>query len=82
MENQKVHFTLSESAIAVINQRAPSPNKRGEWISNAILDYDKILTGVTSGDDDKGLLEQVVTRLGHIEKQLSALLSKSSLANG
>ena len=82
MENQKVHFTLSESAIAIINQRAPSPNKRGEWISSAILDYDKILTGVTSGDDDKGLLEQVVTRLGHIEKQLSALLSKSSLANG
>jgi len=79
MSNQKVHFTLSAEALAIIAARAPSPNKRGEWISRCVLDYDRILSGVdTDGDGgDVGLLEQVNCRLARIEKQLAAVISKS-----
>lgn len=38
----KVHFTLSKEALDVIQRRAPSPNKRGDWLSRAILEYDAI----------------------------------------
>jgi len=77
MGNQKVHFTLSAEALAIIATRAPSPNKRGEWISRCVLDYDRILSGVDTGDGgDVGLLEQVNSRLARIEKQLAALLAE------
>lgn len=76
MDRTKVFFTLTDEAIEVINRRAPSPHKRGDWLSGAILDYDRIVTGATTGDSDKGLLEQVVIRLSHIEKQLAAIITK------
>ena len=79
MSTQKVHFTLSEDALAIIAQRAPSPNKRGEWISQAIVDYDRILSGIDPIDTslDTGLLEQIVNRLARMEKQTLVLLAKN-----
>jgi len=78
MSNQKSHFYLTDEALAIIAKRAPSTNKRGEWISQAIVDYDKILSGIdANGDGDTGLLEQVVLRLARLEKQMVALLAKS-----
>jgi hypothetical protein len=78
MSNQKIHFTLSDEALAIIAKRAPSTNKRGEWLSQAVIDYDKVLSGIdTDGDGTTGLLEQVVIRLARIEKQMVALLAKN-----
>lgn len=78
MTTQKVHFTLSDEALAIIAKRAPSTNKRGEWISQAIVDYDKILGGAESeAAGDTGLLEQIVIRMARLEKQMLALLSKN-----
>jgi aspartyl aminopeptidase len=77
MGSQKIHFTLSDEALAIIARRAPSPHKRGAWISKAVIDYDHILAGVASEDGaDGGLLEEVVNRLARIEKQMVALLAK------
>jgi len=78
MGNQKVHFTLSDEAIAIINRRAPSENKRGQWISQALVDYDAILTGVPHNDEDQGVLEQVVNRLDRLEKSVGLLVSNAS----
>jgi len=78
MSTQKVHFTLSDDALAIIAQRAPSTNKRGEWISQAIVDYDRILSGIDPNDTgDAGLLEQIVNRLARMEKQMLVLLAKN-----
>ena len=73
---QKVFFTLSEEAIEIINQRAPSVNKRGEWISKAITDYDYILSHTVTYENGVGLLEQVADRLAIIEKQIALVLAK------
>ena len=78
MSNQKVHFTLSAEALAIIAKRAPSTNKRGEWISQAIVDYDHVLAGVAAeADGDTGLLEQIALRMTRLEKQMVALLAKN-----
>jgi len=39
----KTHFTLSDEALKIVNRRATSPNKRGDWLSAAIVAYDAIL---------------------------------------
>ncbi len=78
MPNSKSHFYLSDEALAIIAKRAPSTNKRGEWLSQAIVDYDKILSGVEGeAAGDTGLLEQIVIRMARLEKQMLALLSKN-----
>ena len=40
---KQAHFYLSDEALAVIQRRAKSPNKRGDWLSQAIIEYDAIL---------------------------------------
>ena len=40
---KKVYFSLSNEALAVVDRRAKSPNKRGDWLSAIILEYDAIL---------------------------------------
>jgi len=75
---QKVHYTLSGEALAIIDRRAPSQNKRGEWISNALADYDRILSGVDTGTGESGLLERIDNRLARIEKQLAAMLTSKA----
>lgn len=74
MSTTKVHFTLADEAIAIINRRAPSENKRGQWISQAIIDYDAILSGAAHNDHDAGVLEQIVNRLDRLEKMVAALV--------
>ena len=54
----KTHFTLSDEALKIVNRRAISPNKRGDWLSAAIVAYDAILAdGVPSST--KELIESL-----------------------
>lgn len=76
MGSQKVHFTLTDEAIAIINRRAPSENKRGQWISQALTDYDAILSSTPHNDHDQGVLEQIVNRLDRLEKAIGLLVGK------
>jgi hypothetical protein len=71
--SQKVHFTLSDEALAIIEERAPSTNKRGEWLSSVVVDYDKILEGIAPAVEG-GALETLGARLGQLEKMIAALL--------
>ena len=73
MPSRKVHFTLSSEALAIIDDRAESPNKRGAWISQAIVDYDGILRGMVD-NTPAGVMEKIATRLGRIEQITTAVL--------
>jgi predicted RNase H-like nuclease len=68
-----VHWTLDDEAIAIVERMIPSPNKRGEWVSCAIIDYASIMEGV-SPVKEAGALEALNQRLGQLEKQIAALL--------
>lgn len=71
----KVQFVISDEALTVINSHA-TERKRGEWLSTAVIEYDRIVGGtVGKHDEDAGLLERIDTRLARIEKQLGLLLT-------
>lgn len=73
---KKVQLVLTDEALAVIDAHAPGERKRGEWVSDALIDYDRIMSGVgeLNGNDD-GLLERIDGRLARIEKQLAAIIA-------
>lgn len=73
-DKQKIHFSLTAEALDVVARRAPSAGKRGEWISAALVDYDRILAGVPENEPQLGTLETMADRLGMIEKQLSLVV--------
>ena len=75
MSSQKVHFTLSDEALEIIGKRADGPNKRGEWLSMAVVDYDRILAGIAP-QSSGGALESLNDRLAQLEKQIAALLAR------
>lgn len=82
MGSQKVHFTLSDEALAIIEKRAPSTNKRGEWLSMAVVDYDRILNGVMPVTEG-GALETFSARMEQLEKMIAALLGEvAKVKNG
>lgn len=72
----KVQFAISEEALAVIN-RSESERKRGAWLSTAVIEYDRLMTGAEPVIDDTGVLERIESRLVHIERQLSTLVQKT-----
>ncbi|MCB0079295.1 MAG: hypothetical protein KDE47_00110 [Caldilineaceae bacterium] len=78
MGSTKVHYTLTDEAIAIIDRMAESPNKRGEWVSNAIVDYAAIVEGMAPSTD-AGALEALNERMGQLEKQIAALLREIRL---
>ena len=77
MANIRTVLYLSPEAVAVIEANAPSPNKKGEWTSNTIVDYARVMSGTSPlGNDDDGILERIDSRLARIEKQMGLLLAK------
>ena len=72
----KVQFVISDDAMEVINSAA-SERKRGDWISKAVLEYSRIVTGLPAQSDDNGLLERVDSRLANVERQLAVLIQKA-----
>ena len=72
----KVQYVISDDAMEVINSAA-SERKRGDWISKAVLEYSRIVTGLPAQSDDNGLLERVDSRLANVERQLAVLIQKA-----
>lgn len=73
----KLQLTISDEAMEVINANA-TERKRGEWLSNAVVEYDRLMTGKPSvEDDDTGLLERIDARLAHVERQLAVIIQKA-----
>jgi hypothetical protein len=74
----KVQFVISDEAMEVINSNA-TERKRGEWLSNAVVEYGRLVTGVAGETgEDIGLLEQINSRLVRIEKQIGLLVADRS----
>ena len=75
MANVRSILNLTPEAVAAIEEHAPSPNKKGEWTSSVIVDYTRVMSGVSPlGNDDDGILERIDSRLARIEKQMGLLL--------
>lgn len=72
----KVQFVISDEAMNVINAAA-TERKRGEWLSDVVVQYSRIVTGEPAPDDD-GLLERIDSRLARIEKQVGLLIVERS----
>lgn len=71
---KKVQLTLTDEALSVIDANA-TERKRGEFVSNILVDYARITGGISSlGNDEDGLLERIDSRLARIEKQVGMLL--------
>lgn len=72
----KVQFVLSDEALEVIN-RSATERKRGEWISQAVLEYSRIMGAIPGDTDaDTGLLERIDNRLANVERQLAFVINQ------
>lgn len=71
----KVQFVISDEALEVINSNA-TERKRGEWLSQAVIEYDRLMTGKPPVVAEEGLLERIDGRLEHVERQLAVLIRK------
>lgn len=71
----KVQFVISDEAMEVINNAA-TERKRGDWISKAVVEYSRIVTGLPAQSDDDGLLERIDSRLANVERQLAVIISQ------
>ena len=77
-DTRKVQFVLAKEALAIVDAKAEGERKKGEWISKAIIDYNRIMSGVgeLSSNNDAGLLERIDGRLARIERQLAAIIAE------
>ncbi len=76
-EAKKIQIVLSKDAIDVIDTHSPSERKKGEWVSTALIDYARIMSGVGDmGSESDGLLERIDNRLARIEKQLAVIIAE------
>jgi hypothetical protein len=74
----KVQFTISDEALSVINDSA-TERKRGEWLSNAVIEYSRLVTSFAGEHSEEvGLLERIDSRLERIEKQVGLLIADRS----
>lgn len=74
MANVRTILNLTPEAVEVIEKHAPSINKRGQWASQAVIEYARIMAGIgETGADEDGLLERIDNRLARLEKQIAAM---------
>lgn len=73
-ERQKKHILLSNEALAVVERRKTTGTV-GEWISQALIDYDAIIGGVPT-TDDCGVLEGINSRLRNLELMVAELIKR------
>jgi len=71
---QKLQLYLSDDAAEII-RKSTTERKRGEWLSNVVVEYSRIVTGSPAPSDD-GLLERIDGRLANVERQLAVLIQK------
>ncbi len=77
MVREKVTLALTDEALQILDTNA-TERKRGEFVSNVLVDYSRIMSGTSAlGDEDKGLLERMDNRLARIEKQLAAMIANA-----
>ena len=71
---QKLQLYLSEDAAEIIRQ-STTERKRGEWLSQVVVEYNRLVTGMpVSTDAESGVLERIDSRLSNLEKQVALLI--------
>lgn len=74
---QKLQLYLSDDAAEIIRQ-STTERKRGEWLSNVVVEYTRIVSGMPApADDTDGVLERIDTRLSNLEKQVALLINNT-----
>ena len=74
---QKLQLYLSDDAAEIIRQ-STTERKRGEWLSNVVVEYNRLVTGMpVQADDTAGVLERIDSRLSNLEKQVALLVSNT-----
>ena len=68
--SQKVAFVLSDEALDIIRGSA-TQRKQGEFVSRAVVEYNRIKEEAGQEPTDVGVLEAIVTRLDRIEKAVT-----------
>lgn len=71
----RTFLALSDDALKVIAANA-TERKRGEFVSNVLVDYARLTSGVSALGDDDGILERIDSRLARLEKQMAILMSR------
>lgn len=66
MDRKKVMLSLSTEAIAVIAKNAPSHKKKGEWVTQLVMDY------AQSEERQTDVLERIEQRLDKLEQLFSS----------
>lgn len=74
MANNRTILHLSDEALAAIDRNAPSPNKRGQWASLAICEYERLVRG---SEQKVGTLEAIDHKLDRIEITINAIQHES-----
>jgi hypothetical protein len=73
----RVQFIMTDEAIEIINNAA-TERKRGDWLSSAVVEYNRIVTGLpAAAAQDDGLLERIDARLANVERQLAVIIQKA-----
>lgn len=71
----RVQLLISDEAAAIIAKRSPNERRRGEWVSQALVDYEAILTG--AGEVEScGTLEAIEERLRLLSLTVADLARK------
>lgn len=74
---QKLQLYLSEDAAEIIRQNT-TERKRGEWLSNVVVEYQRITSGLPAEvDATAGVLERIDGRLSNLERQVGLLVSNA-----
>lgn len=74
---QKLQLYLSDDAAEIIRQ-STAERKRGEWLSNVVVEYSRLVTGMpVQADDTDGVLERIDTRLSNLERQVALLINNT-----
>lgn len=74
---QKLQLYLSDDAAEIIRQ-STTERKRGEWLSNVVVEYTRLVSGMPAqADDTAGVLERIDTRLSNLEKQVALLINNT-----
>lgn len=73
----RTQFRLDKDAYEILNTRADSENRRGQWLSRAIREYATLLDVQEVQDEQcHGTLEGIAATLARIEQRLVRIESK------
>jgi hypothetical protein len=73
MKNRRTILHLTNEALAAIASHAPSPNKRGAWVSLAVIEYARLLHESTQAT---GTIERIDQRLNRLELTLNRIVNE------